>query len=43
MTSKEYLQLHLSLLLAQHGEIGVLEALAPLLGLPSADLRTQLG
>jgi hypothetical protein len=42
MTSKEYLSLHLSLLLAQHGEPSVLEALAPLLGSSPADLHARL-
>lgn len=42
MTSKEYLQLHLSLLLAQYGEHGVLEALAPLLGSSLTDLQVRL-
>lgn len=42
MTSKEYLSLHLSLLLAQHGETSVLEALASLLGSAPADLKARL-
>lgn len=43
MTSKEYLSLHLSLLLAQYGSTSVLEALAPLLGSSDADLHARLG
>lgn len=42
MTSKEYLSLHLSLLLAQHGESSLLEALAPLLGSRPEDLHARL-
>lgn len=42
MTSKEFLSLHLSLLLAQHGESSLLEALSPLLGSEPADLYARL-
>jgi hypothetical protein len=42
MTPKDYLSLHLSLLLAQHGEVSVLEALAPLLGCAPAELHEKL-
>lgn len=42
MTSKDYLRLHLSLLLAQYGEHGVLEGLAPLLGTSFNDLHARL-
>lgn len=42
MTSKDFLRLHLSLLLAQHGERAVLESLAPLLGSSSDDLLIKL-
>lgn len=42
MTSKDYLQLHLSLLLAQYGELGVIEGLAPLLGTSLDDLQARL-
>jgi hypothetical protein len=42
MTSKDFLQLHLSLLLAQYGENAVLEELSPLLGTSLADLHSRL-
>lgn len=42
MTSKDFLRLHLTLLLSQHGEQSVLESLAPLLGSSADELRLRL-
>lgn len=42
MTSKEYLAIHLTLLLSQYGERSVLEGLAPLIGTSVADLQSRL-
>jgi hypothetical protein len=42
MTSKDYLRLHLSLLLAQYGEPSVLEGLAPLIGHTPKELHDRL-
>ncbi|XQA78042.1 hypothetical protein ACM9W9_20020 [Xanthomonas sacchari] len=42
MTSKNFLKLHLSLLLAQYGERSILEVLAPLLGLSQTELQKRI-
>lgn len=42
MTSKDFLNLHLSLLLAQHGERAVVECLAKLLGSSADDLLAKV-
>lgn len=42
MISKDYLGIHLTLLLAQYGERGVVEGLAPLIGTSVADLQARL-
>ena len=42
MTPKDFLSFHLSLLLAQYGEHGVVEGLAPLLHTSPSDLQARL-